>query len=35
MQDQPGTGELIDDARELLVFFREGFRGGGEAEGKA
>jgi hypothetical protein len=35
IQDQPGTGKLIDDARELLVFFREGFRGSGEAEGKA
>jgi len=35
MQDQPRAGELIDDAAELLVFFREGFRGSGEAEGKA
>jgi hypothetical protein len=35
MQYQPGTGELIDDAAELQVFFREGFRGSGEAEGKA
>jgi hypothetical protein len=35
MQDQPGAGELIDNAAELQVFFREGFRGGGQAEGKA
>lgn len=35
MQDQPGTDELIDDVRELPVFFREGFRRSGEAEGKA
>jgi hypothetical protein len=35
MQDQPDPGELIDDAAELLVFFREGFRRGGQTEGKA
>jgi hypothetical protein len=35
MQDQPGAHELIDNAAELQVFFREGLRGSGQAEGKA